>query len=52
MFFDEEMLKDFAVNEQTQFYFTESGIDLIFQQYDVAAYAAGHPTISIPSSEL
>lgn len=52
LFFDEEMLGDFAVNEQTQFYFTDSGIDLIFQLYDVAPYAAGHPTISIPSSEL
>lgn len=52
IFFDEEIIGDFEVNEQTQFYFTESGIDLIFQQYEVASYAAGHPTISIPSSEL
>ncbi|MFY3790575.1 DUF3298 and DUF4163 domain-containing protein [Ureibacillus sp. MALMAid1270] len=52
LFFSEEMIADFAVSNDTQFYFTESGIDLIFQQYDVAPYAAGHPTISIPSSEL
>lgn len=52
LFFDEEIIGDFEVNDQTQFYFTESGIDLIFQQYEVAPYAAGHPTISIPSSEL
>lgn len=52
LFFDEEIIGDFKVNEQTQFYFTESGIDLIFQQYEVAPYAAGHPTISIPKSEL
>jgi len=52
IFFEEKMWEDFAVNDQTQFYFTEGGIDLIFQQYDVAPYAAGHPTISIPSSEL
>ncbi len=51
-FFDEEIIGDFEVNEKTQFYFTESGIDLIFQQYEIAPYAAGHPTISIPSSEL
>ncbi|WP_081976179.1 DUF3298 and DUF4163 domain-containing protein [Ureibacillus manganicus] len=52
LFFDEEMIGDFAVNDQTQFYFTDSGIDLLFQQYEIAPYAAGHPTISIPSSEL
>jgi hypothetical protein len=52
IFFDEEIIGDFAVNDQTQFYFTDTGIDLIFQQYEVAAYAAGHPTISIPMSEL
>lgn len=52
LFFEENIIGDFKVSEDTQFYFTESGIDLIFQQYDVAPYAAGHPTISIPNSEL
>lgn len=50
IFFDEGILKDFLVNKDTQFYFTDEGIDLIFQQYEVAPYAVGHPTISIPSS--
>lgn len=49
-FADEDKLTDFTINQDTQFYFTNNGIELIFQQYEVAPYAAGHPTINVPSS--
>nr|WP_198044734.1 DUF3298 and DUF4163 domain-containing protein [Lysinibacillus timonensis] len=52
VFFDQEILKKFTLSKMTHFYFTQEGIDLIFQQYEVAPYAVGHPTISIPNSLL
>lgn len=41
--------KTFKVAPSTQFYFTAKGINLIFQKYEVAPYAAGHPIIKIPT---
>lgn len=43
-------VSDVPVNKNTQFYFTKGGIYLIFQEYEVGPYAAGNPTIKIPSS--
>jgi hypothetical protein len=40
---------EFSVNKKTQFYFTSGGIYLIFQEYEVCAYAAGQPIVKIPS---
>lgn len=48
-FTDDFMLDDFKVNKNSQFYFTSNGIYLIFQQYEVAPYSSGHPTIKIPN---
>jgi hypothetical protein len=41
---------EFSVNKNTQFYFTSGGIYLVFQEYEVCAYAAGQPILKIPSS--
>ena len=38
------------INSNTQFYYYDSGIVLIFQAYEIAPYAAGNPTIKIPAS--
>ena len=47
-FMDDYTLKNFKVNNSTQFYFTDQGIYLIFQEYEVAPYAAGNPIIQVP----
>jgi hypothetical protein len=47
LFFPEIKLSDVKID---YFYFTKNGIVVIFQEYEVAAYAAGQPTIKIPSS--
>lgn len=49
-FFDSKMLNSFSLSPDTSFYFTDSGIALIFQEYEVAPYAAGNPVINIPAS--
>ncbi|MGE7604342.1 PdaC/SigV domain-containing protein [Peribacillus sp. NPDC097675] len=41
---------DVPVNKNSQFYYTKDGIYLIFQEYDVAPYSAGNPSVKIPSS--
>jgi hypothetical protein len=42
---------DYSVNKNTQFYYGSSGaIYLVFQEYEVAAYAYGNPAIKIPNS--
>ncbi|KRF63677.1 hypothetical protein ASG99_22190 [Bacillus sp. Soil768D1] len=40
---------DVPVNKDSQFYYTNGGIYLVFQEYEVAPYAAGHPAVKIPS---
>lgn len=40
----------FQLTNQTQFYFADGGIYLIFQQYEVGPYVSGNPTIFIPAS--
>ena len=49
-FADDITLDDFRVNKNSQFYFTNNGIYLIFQEYEVAPYSSGNPIIKIPSS--
>ncbi|WP_147534565.1 DUF3298 and DUF4163 domain-containing protein [Bacillus marasmi] len=41
---------DFTINENTQFSYGDDGIFLIFQEYEVASYADGHPAIFVPTS--
>lgn len=41
---------DVPVNKNSQFYYSKDGIYLIFQEYDVAPYSAGTPSVKIPSS--
>ena len=45
--FNEE-LKNIEVNNNRPFYFTKNGIVLMFQEYEVAPYAAGRPEVKIP----
>ena len=45
--FNEE-LKNIEINNNRPFYFTQNGIILMFQEYEVAPYAAGRPEVKIP----
>ena len=45
--FNEE-LKNIELNNNRPFYFTQNGIILMFQEYEVAAYPAGRPEVKIP----
>lgn len=45
-----EKQSDVLVNKHSQFYYSKDGIYLIFQEYEVAPYAAGNPSVKIPSS--
>ena len=36
------------INRNTQFVYADGGIKLVFQEYEVAAYAAGSPKVNIP----
>jgi hypothetical protein len=49
-FTDDFILRDFKVTNKNQFYFTNNGFYLIFQEYEVAPYAVGNPTIKVPRS--
>ena len=50
IFFESYLLDDFKVDKNTQFYYTDKGIALIFQEYEVAPYAVGNPVIHVPST--
>ncbi|MBA9027627.1 PdaC/SigV domain-containing protein [Peribacillus huizhouensis] len=41
-------LSDFDITRDTQFVYADGGIRLVFQEYEVAAYAYGHPKVNIP----
>ncbi len=45
--FNEE-LKNIEINNNRPFYFAQNGIILMFQEYEVAPYAAGRPEVKIP----
>ncbi|MGP7815893.1 DUF3298 and DUF4163 domain-containing protein [Niallia sp. 01092] len=47
---DPKEFDSFQITNQTQFYFADDGLNLIFQQYEVGPYVSGHPVIKIPSS--
>ncbi|MEK4907857.1 hypothetical protein CHH55_15775 [Niallia circulans] len=47
---DAKEFTDFKVTDETDFYLADNGIVLIFQQYEVAPYASGNPSIFIPAS--
>ncbi|MBV7506186.1 DUF3298 and DUF4163 domain-containing protein [Bacillus sp. sid0103] len=48
--FSVSKLSDVAINNNTQFYYTDSGIVLVFQEYEVGPYSSGYPTVKIPST--
>lgn len=41
---------DVKINKDTQFYYNRDGITLVFQEYEVASYADGNPTVLVPYS--
>lgn len=43
-----DYLSDFDITRDTQFVYADGGIKLVFQEYEVAAYAYGHPKVNIP----
>lgn len=47
LFFD-PTTNDFTINKDTSFNYTKEGIGLVFQEYEIAPYAAGTPSINIP----
>ncbi|MFN2747992.1 DUF3298 and DUF4163 domain-containing protein [Bacillus sp. z60-18] len=51
-FYSDIQKSDISLDENTAFYYTNSGISIVFQQYDIAPYAAGNQEIKIPSSFL
>lgn len=48
-FTDDLTLDNFKVTKDNSFYFTKDGFYLIFQEYEVAPYAAGNPIIKVPN---
>ncbi|MGN9867137.1 DUF3298 and DUF4163 domain-containing protein [Bacillus swezeyi] len=50
IFFPDVKKKDIVLGKNTAFYFTKDGIAIVFQQYDVAPYAAGNPVVHVPKS--
>lgn len=47
---DSAEFTDFKVTNETNFFLTDKGIELIFQQYEVGPYVSGNPTVLIPFS--
>jgi uncharacterized protein YgiM (DUF1202 family) len=47
-FFNVRSLDDVSIDKHTQFVYADGGIKLVFQQYEVAPYAAGFPKVNIP----
>ena len=43
-------LSDVVVNNNTQYVYTDNGIKLLYQLYDIAPYATGIPQINVPAS--
>lgn len=44
----EEFLKEMDISNNRPFYYSDNGIVLKFQEYEVAAYAAGMPEVKVP----
>lgn len=47
---DSTEFADFKVTNETNFFLSDKGIVLIFQQYEVGPYVSGNPSILIPTS--
>jgi len=47
---DSTEFADFKVTNETNFFLSDKGIVLIFQQYEVGPYVSGNPSIFIPTS--
>ncbi|MGD7006515.1 DUF3298 and DUF4163 domain-containing protein [Metabacillus sp. 84] len=45
-----DTLKDIEISNDRAWTFEENGLTLIFQQYEIAAYAGGMPEVSVPLS--
>ncbi|MCY7837202.1 DUF3298 and DUF4163 domain-containing protein [Bacillus haynesii] len=50
IFFPDVKKKDIVLGKNTAFYYTKDGIAIVFQQYDVAPYAAGNPVVTVPKT--
>lgn len=48
IFYPDLKKEDIHLNENTAFFFTDDGIALVFQQYDIAPYVSGNQVIKIP----
>lgn len=48
IFYPDLKKEDIRLNENTAFFFTDEGIALVFQQYDIAPYVSGNQVIKIP----
>ncbi len=50
IFYPDLKKEDINLTKDTAFYFTDDGIVLVFQQYEIAPYVSGNQEIVIPSS--
>ncbi|MFP7477134.1 DUF3298 and DUF4163 domain-containing protein [Terribacillus saccharophilus] len=48
IFYPDLKKEDIHLNENTAFFFTDEGIAIVFQQYDIAPYVSGNQVIKIP----
>ncbi|SFL36238.1 Protein of unknown function [Gracilibacillus orientalis] len=49
VFYPDLKKEDIKLTKDTAFYFTDDGITLVFQQYEIAPYVAGNQEIHIPA---
>lgn len=50
IFYPDLKKEDVVLSKDTAFYFNDSGITLVFQQYEIAPYVSGNPEIIIAES--
>ncbi|SNZ02475.1 Protein of unknown function [Terribacillus aidingensis] len=48
IFYPDLKKEDIPLDEKTAFFYTDNGIALVFQQYDIAPYVSGNQVIKIP----
>lgn len=49
-FYEDVKQSDVIINNNTSFYYTDNGIAIQFQIYEVAPYSSGNPVVKVPSS--
>ncbi|WP_208590207.1 DUF3298 and DUF4163 domain-containing protein [Gracilibacillus suaedae] len=49
IFYPDLKKEDIKLTKDTAFYFTDDGITLVFQQYEIAPYVAGNQEIHVPA---